>query len=137
MGRSRRDKASFKNKKLKLKMASKQSTKEVTPEDQKKINLFARKHRSFKDKQDELENLKLKLQKLNDEESDGKVPFMVGDIFILQSPEQAQQSMEASKVILQEKISKTTDEKDGFDKEIKALKADLYAKFGDEINLEE
>jgi len=127
-------------------MASKQSTKEVTREDQKKINLFARKHRSFKDKQDELENLKLKLQNLNDgiddlelhdEESDGKVPFMVGDIFILQSPEQAQQSMEASKVILQEKIGKTTDEKDAFEKEIKALKADLYAKFGDEINLEE
>ena len=125
---------------------SKQSVKEVTRDDQKKINLFARKHRTLKEKTTEIEALKAKLQNINDgiddlelhdDETDGMVPFMVGDIFIMKKAEDAVASLEESKSILEDKISKVGGEKDDVDGEIKKLKAELYGKFGNEINLEE
>lgn len=126
--------------------AAKNTTKEVTRDDQNKINLFARTHRLLKEQKSELESMKEKLNNLNDgiddlelhdEELDGKVPVMVGDIFVLQTVEGAQEIMTRSKNILQDKISKTSTELDETQKKLDGLKSSLYSKFGNEINLEE
>ena len=64
----------------------------VTRQDQDRINAFARKHQSNMEIKAELVKLKIELEKLqdaqdeielHDDETDGKIPFMMGDLYRL------------------------------------------------------
>ena len=64
----------------------------VTRQDQDRINSFARKHQSNMEIKAELVKLKIELEKLqdaqdeielHDDETDGKIPFMMGDLYRL------------------------------------------------------
>ena len=119
---------------------------EVTVSDQKQINKFARTHRLVKEQEEDLKKLKAKMSNLNDgiddlelhdDEEDGKVPYLVGDCFLLIDSESAVSNIESAKEILQQKIDDLAKEKDRNLAQVNTLKKELYGKFGTSINLEE
>ncbi|XP_064641042.1 prefoldin subunit 4-like [Lineus longissimus] len=115
----------------------------VTFEDQQQINKFARHNAKLQDLQDELDTKKKDLQNLEDAadelvilDEEETVPYMVGEIFVSAKPEEAGQLLEAAKERVQKEI-KTLDTECGEHKGILSdLKVKLYAKFGNNINLE-
>lgn len=117
----------------------------VTYEDQKKINMFARKNARCDELEDEIMQKKKELQNLEDaaddlmlldEDESGPVPFLIGEVFINHSMEETEELIEKAKNKLKSEI-------EGLEKscaDIKSimddLKVKLKAKFGDQINLE-
>lgn len=69
-------------------------------------------------------------------DSDEKVPFMVGEVFIMKSQEEAQEAIAAQRETLQEEISGLNSRSSELQDTMTQLKGDLYAKFGNNINLE-
>lgn len=117
----------------------------ITYEDQQKINKFARHNarlddlkEELKGKQNEFKNLEEASEELvlMDEDSDEKIPYFMGEVFIYQDVENTQKTVEEAK-------SKILDEIKGLEgrcKDIRNvmsdLKTQLYGKFGNHINLE-
>ncbi|KAK8376794.1 hypothetical protein O3P69_010009 [Scylla paramamosain] len=116
----------------------------ITYEDQQKINRFARCNARHGDIKEELKIKENDLQNLQDAEdemmialdSDEKVPFMVGEVFIMKSQEEAQEAIGAQRETLQEEISGLNSRSSELQDTMTQLKGDLYAKFGNNINLE-
>ncbi|XP_030831211.1 prefoldin subunit 4-like [Strongylocentrotus purpuratus] len=115
----------------------------VTLEDQQKINKFARKSNKLGEIQDEITNKKKDLQNLEDAadelvlgDDDDFIPYQIGEVFFHQSLEDAQQSVENAKTRMEEGIAALEAQGDGLKGELGDLKAQLYAKFGKNINLE-
>merc|ERR1712176_1101889 len=126
------------NKEMPSKMSGTASSHpEVTVSDQKQINKFARTHRLVKEQEEDLKKLKAKMSDLNDDEEDGKVPYLVGDCFLSIDSESAVSNIESAKEILQQKIDDLAKEKDRNLAQVNTLKKELYGKFGTSINLEE
>ncbi|KAK3882209.1 hypothetical protein Pcinc_013382 [Petrolisthes cinctipes] len=116
----------------------------ITYEDQQKINRFARCNARHGDTKEELKLKENDLQNLQDAEdemmialdSDEKVPFMVGEVFIMKSQDESQEAINAQREALQEEISNLNGRASELQDTMTQLKGDLYAKFGNNINLE-
>ncbi|CAB1330045.1 unnamed protein product, partial [Coregonus sp. 'balchen'] len=90
----------------------------VTFEDQKKINTFARNTNRMTEFKDEIEAKK------------------IGDVFISHTQEETQEMLEAAKELLQQEIKDLERKVSTIQQVLGDLKVQLYAKFGNNINLE-
>ncbi|KAF0305385.1 putative prefoldin subunit 4 [Amphibalanus amphitrite] len=116
----------------------------VTREDQSKINKFARLNAKLQDLQDEIkdkENLMKNLDDASDEllmvdDEEEPVPFMVADVFFHTPLEETKAKLETLKDELTRQMEELNSKGSRFKEEMALLKRDLYAKFGDNINLE-
>ncbi|KAF6202790.1 hypothetical protein GE061_003193 [Apolygus lucorum] len=115
----------------------------VLLEDQKKINRFARLHakndeisQEINDKKNELKNLDDAIDEMELMDDEEEVPFVVGESHIFETAATAKENIENIKKKVLDSIGdlqKTIDEQNA---EMSNLKAELYAKFGNNINLE-
>ncbi|KAJ3031931.1 UNVERIFIED_CONTAM: hypothetical protein HDU68_010011 [Siphonaria sp. JEL0065] len=116
---------------------------EVTWEDQKNINQFAKLNSKMSDLEDEyeekkkdreyLEDLEQELELADDEEP---VRYKIGDAFIHMSLGSAQERVVSDKDQVVSEIEGLKTEMDDLSVEMEALKKVLYARFGKSINLE-
>ncbi|NWH69356.1 PFD4 protein, partial [Piaya cayana] len=117
----------------------------VTFEDQQKINKFARNTSRITELKEEIEVKKKQLQNLEDacddimmlDDSDSlQIPYQIGDVFISHSQEETQEMLEEAKKNLQEEIEALESRVESIQRVLSDLKVQLYAKFGNNINLE-
>lgn len=112
-------------------------------EDQQNINLFARKNAKLQDILEQIAEKEKDKQNLEDASSDllltdstDTVPYQIGEVFVHFSNEEAQERVEKAKLDVEEDLVRLR----ATSQEIKAtltnLKAKLYNRFGDNINLE-
>ncbi|KAK3916716.1 Prefoldin subunit 4 [Frankliniella fusca] len=116
----------------------------ITYEDQQMINKFARHNAKLDELKEEIKTKQEYLTNLKDAEDElallegdvEKVPFFMGESFITQNFEDAQSSLEEAKSRAEAEMVEI-DQKCSEIKEIMSdLRAKLYAKFGNHINLE-
>ncbi|XP_009991444.1 PREDICTED: prefoldin subunit 4 [Tauraco erythrolophus] len=117
----------------------------VTFEDQQKINKFARNTSRITELKEEIEVKKKQLQNLEDAcddimmLDDGDlilIPYQIGDVFISHSQEETQEMLEEAKKSLQKEIDALESRVESIQRVLSDLKVQLYAKFGNNINLE-
>ncbi|XP_025897875.1 prefoldin subunit 4 [Nothoprocta perdicaria] len=117
----------------------------VTFEDQQKINKFARNTSRITELKEEIEVKKKQLQNLEDasddimmlDDSDSLlIPYQIGDVFISHSQEETEEMLEEAKKNLQEEIEALESRVESIQRVLSDLKVQLYAKFGNNINLE-
>ncbi|KAG5836185.1 hypothetical protein ANANG_G00251870 [Anguilla anguilla] len=116
----------------------------VTFEDQQKINKFARSTNRMTELKDEIEAKKKSLQNLEDAGDDImmldddalRIPYQIGDVFISHTQEETQDMLEAAKESLKDEIKGLEGQVSSIQEVLSDLKVQLYAKFGNNINLE-
>ncbi|KAM8946840.1 prefoldin subunit 4 [Pelodytes ibericus] len=115
----------------------------VTFEDQQKINIFARNTSRVTELKDEIEAKKKHLRNLEDAFDDLMmlddsllIPYQIGDVFISHSQEETQEMLEAAKKGIEEEIETLQSRVESIHQVLADLKVQLYAKFGNNINLE-
>ncbi|CAL4122841.1 unnamed protein product, partial [Meganyctiphanes norvegica] len=116
----------------------------ITYEDQQKINKFARCNARYQDMKEEIKSKEGDLQNLQDAEdemmialdTDEKVPFMIGEVFVMKSQDEANEAIAGQRVQMQEDMVALNQRTLELQDAMTQLKADLYAKFGNNINLE-
>ncbi|XP_005147621.1 prefoldin subunit 4 [Pezoporus wallicus] len=117
----------------------------VTFEDQQKINKFARNTSRITELKEEIEVKKKQLQNLEDacddimmldDDDSLLIPYQIGDVFISHSQEETQEMLEEAKKSLQEEIDVLEARVESIQRVLSDLKVQLYAKFGNNINLE-
>ena len=116
----------------------------ISYQDQSKINSFAINNNKLHELQDELVEKKKELENLNEaidelvllDESD-VVPFQHGEVFTYLTASDASSELETSKTRLEGEIKSVEAKADAIKKTLSELKTQLYAKFGNKINLEE
>ncbi|XP_067410734.1 prefoldin subunit 4 [Emydura macquarii macquarii] len=117
----------------------------VTFEDQQKINKFARNTSRITELKEEIEVKKKQLQNLEDacddimmlDDDDALlIPYQIGDVFISHSQDETQEMLEEAKKNLQEEIEALESRVESIQRVLSDLKVQLYAKFGNNINLE-
>ncbi|KPP64543.1 hypothetical protein Z043_117099, partial [Scleropages formosus] len=64
------------------------------------------------------------------------VPYQIGDVFISHSQEETQEMLETAKELLKEEIKGLESRVSSIQEVLADLKVQLYAKFGNNINLE-
>ncbi|KAM6981557.1 prefoldin subunit 4 [Tautogolabrus adspersus] len=116
----------------------------VTFEDQQKINKFARNTNRMTELKNEIEAKKKSLQNLQDASDDLMmfdddsllIPYQIGDVFINHTQEETQEMLEAAKEALQLEVKGHEERVSAIQDVLGDLKVQLYAKFGNNINLE-
>nr|XP_013806856.1 PREDICTED: prefoldin subunit 4 [Apteryx mantelli mantelli] len=117
----------------------------VTFEDQQKINKFARNTSRITELKEEIDVKKKQLQNLEDacddimmldDDDSLLIPYQIGDVFISHSQEETQEMLEEAKKSLQEEIEALESRVESIQRVLSDLKVQLYAKFGNNINLE-
>ncbi|KAJ8359158.1 hypothetical protein SKAU_G00156830 [Synaphobranchus kaupii] len=116
----------------------------VTFEDQQKINKFARSTNRMTELKDEIEAKKKSLQNLEDASDDImmmdddalRIPYQIGDVFISHTQDETQEMLEAAKEALKKEIKGLEGQVSSIQDVLADLKVQLYAKFGNNINLE-
>lgn len=116
----------------------------VTFEDQQKINKFARNTNRMTELKDEIEAKKKSLQNLEDasddlmmcEDDSLLIPYQIGDVFVSHSQEETQEMLEIAKEALKEEVRVLEGRVSSIQEVLGDLKVQLYAKFGNNINLE-
>ncbi|XP_075224859.1 prefoldin subunit 4 [Lycorma delicatula] len=116
----------------------------ITFEDQQKINKFAQYNAQMEDCKEELKSKLNELKNLEDAAEEleltldegGKIPFLIGEVFIYQSLEDTQSSLADAKSQLQKSIQEVEEKCSSLKSTMATLKTQLYAKFGNHINLE-
>ncbi|XP_077191764.1 prefoldin subunit 4 isoform X1 [Paroedura picta] len=116
----------------------------VTFEDQQKINKFARNTSRITELKEEIEDKKKQLQNLEDACDDVMmleddlllIPYQIGDVFISHPQEETQEMLEEAKKNLKEEIGALESRVESIQRVLSDLKVQLYAKFGNNINLE-
>ena len=118
----------------------------VTRADQEKINTFARKHQSNLEIKSEISRIQLEIQKINDaleeielhdEETDGKIPYQMGDLYVFLTQEETEDYIKEEQRNAAKRMTVLESQKKENDQILAQLKQDLYGKFGKDINLEE
>nr|XP_026694824.1 prefoldin subunit 4 [Ciona intestinalis] len=126
-------------------MSSDKEEVQVTLEDQKKINLFAKKNGNLNEIETELEEIKKALQNIEDagddlllleDEDSEAIPYQLGEVFIQHNLEETQGLLEKEKDKYEQRMKQLKEEAGEIESMMKELKVQLYAKFGDNINLE-
>ncbi|KAK6455256.1 Prefoldin beta-like protein [Scheffersomyces xylosifermentans] len=116
---------------------------EVLWEDQQKINKFS----TLINKKDEqleiLEKLKTEKEYLDDLaleiellDEDEKIQYKIGEVFVFLKVEKAVEKIEAENEKLSSQIDEIYETISTYDESLADLKKQLYAKFGNNINLE-
>uniref|UniRef100_A0A8C3HNA0 Prefoldin subunit 4 n=5 Tax=Testudinoidea TaxID=8486 RepID=A0A8C3HNA0_CHRPI len=117
----------------------------VTFEDQQKINKFARNTSRITELKEEIEVKKKQLQNLEDacddmmmldDEDSILIPYQIGDVFISHSQDETHEMLEEAKKNLQGEIEALESRVESIQRVLSDLKVQLYAKFGNNINLE-
>ncbi|KAL7079291.1 hypothetical protein ACQ4LE_001126 [Meloidogyne hapla] len=116
-----------------------------TAEDQQQINKFARLHKAYLENKDQLAFLHNTAQNLTDaenelmlmEDGESTVPILVGSIFVHQDQDKINSMLEERKEHVQRQINGLGEKIACLEAEMKELRAILYAKFGDNIQLED
>ncbi|XP_051281191.1 prefoldin subunit 4 [Dicentrarchus labrax] len=116
----------------------------VTFEDQQKINKFARNTSRMTELKNEIESKKKSLQNLQDASDDLMmfdddallIPYQIGDVFISHTQEETQEMLEAAKEALEQEVKALEERVSAIQQVLGDLKVQLYAKFGNNINLE-
>uniref|UniRef100_T1J251 Prefoldin subunit 4 n=1 Tax=Strigamia maritima TaxID=126957 RepID=T1J251_STRMM len=122
----------------------------ITYEDQQKINKFARQNARLEDLKDELKTKQKEFQNLDDacdevlllEGEDYQFSlififtYMLGEVFVCHDVDETQQMLLKAKTKLQDDIENLQTNCDRIKQVMAELKAQLYAKFGNNINLE-
>ncbi|XP_068997911.1 prefoldin subunit 4 [Embiotoca jacksoni] len=116
----------------------------VTFEDQQKINKFARNTSRMTELKNEIESKKKTLQNLQDASDDLMmldddallIPYQIGDVFISHTQEETQEMLETAKEVLQLEVKGLEGRVSAIQQVLGELKVQLYAKFGNDINLE-
>ncbi|XP_022082282.1 prefoldin subunit 4-like [Acanthaster planci] len=116
---------------------------QVTLEDQQKINIFARKtnklgelQAEIQTKQKDVQNMQDALDELELGDEDSTVPYLIGEVFVSKTVSDAQALMERAKSEKEEEIADLERNCESIKETLADLKAQLYAKFGNNINLE-
>ncbi|XP_071785748.1 prefoldin subunit 4-like [Asterias amurensis] len=116
---------------------------QVTLEDQQKINIFARKTNKLgelqveiQSKQKDVQNMQDALDELELGDDDASIPYMIGEVFVSKSVSDATALLEQAKVEKEDEISSLERQCESIKGTLSDLKAQLYAKFGNNINLE-
>ncbi|VDK31731.1 unnamed protein product, partial [Taenia asiatica] len=116
---------------------------QITAVDQGRINSFAKWNVKLKEYEAEVENRKKLLQNLADLEDELLVseaeahPFKIGESFFHLSTEEANEKVGEQKAQLKERLVTLESELSDCKATMATLKKELYAKFGDNINLED
>merc|ERR1711915_478385 len=116
-------------------------------EDQQKINKFARHNQRLEDLKEELASSENEIKTLNDASQDveeaslmmedgEKIPYMVGEVFIMEDADTVQALLDEKKEEVKEQMKQLESKANGIKEIMSDLKTQLYAKFGDAINLE-
>ncbi|XP_046563406.1 prefoldin subunit 4-like [Haliotis rubra] len=121
-----------------------ESDAQVTFEDQQKINKFARHNAKLQDIKEELTTKKKDLQNLEDaadelilqDGEDGAIPYQIGEVFVSSTVDEANEMIEKAKESTQKAIEELEERAETHKKVLSDLKVQLYAKFGNNINLE-
>lgn len=115
----------------------------ITYDDQQKINKFARQNAKLEDykeelklKQNELKNLEDACDELTLADDDVKIPYYIGEVFVYQDIEKTQNCLENAKEKKKAEIASLESKCDELKSLMSELKTQLYAKFGNHINLE-
>ncbi|XP_062248774.1 prefoldin subunit 4 [Platichthys flesus] len=116
----------------------------VTFDDQQKINKFARNSSRMSEFKSEIEAKKKSLQNLQDASDDlmmldddcQLIPYQIGNVFISHTQEETQEMLETAKKALEQEVSSLEEKVSGIQQVLGDLKIHLYAKFGNNINLE-
>ncbi|XP_023248820.1 prefoldin subunit 4 [Seriola lalandi dorsalis] len=116
----------------------------VTFEDQQKINKFARNTSRMTELKSEIDAKKKSLQDLQDASDDLMmldddallIPYQIGDVFISHTQEETQEMLEAAKEALEQEVKGLEAQVSAIQQVLGDLKVQLYAKFGNNINLE-
>ncbi|GLG99535.1 Probable prefoldin subunit 4 [Gryllus bimaculatus] len=117
----------------------------ITYEDQQKINKFARHNarlddlkEELKGKQNEYKNLEEASEELilMDDDSDEKIPYFMGEVFVYQDLENTQKTVEDAKTKILDEIKTLETRSSDIRSVMSDLKTQLYGKFGNHINLE-
>ncbi|XP_038069430.1 prefoldin subunit 4-like [Patiria miniata] len=116
---------------------------QVTLEDQQKINIFARKtnklgelQAEIQSKQKDVVNVQDALEELELGDEDSTIPYLIGEVFVSKTVSDAQALMEKAKSEKEEEIAALEKNCESIKETLSELKAQLYAKFGTNINLE-
>ncbi|CAO1599299.1 hypothetical protein XANCAGTX0491_003031 [Xanthoria calcicola] len=116
---------------------------EVRREDQDKINKFSRLHQremlledDLKSRAKEKEDLEEISSELELADEDEKVPYKLGDAFIMLPLPEVQQLLSKSTDKIEKSVSATENKLSDIREEMNSLKVELYARFGKSINLE-
>lgn len=121
----------------------KKNTVEVTFEDQQKINEFSKlimrkdvcqadlnKQRQEKEY---LDDVSLEIELIDEDE---KIQYKIGELFVFMKQEKVVEQLEKDTEIIDSKIESLETRESQIDDRLATLKNELYAKFGDNINLE-
>ncbi|XP_071450858.1 prefoldin subunit 4-like [Hetaerina americana] len=115
----------------------------ITYEDQQKINRFARHNakleylkEELKAKQNELKNLEDACEELELMDDDEKIAYLVGEVFVYQDLESTKNTLEEAKTNFKSTIEELEEDCNKLKGVMSDLKAQLYGKFGNHINLE-
>uniref|UniRef100_A0AAQ4RG16 Prefoldin subunit 4 n=1 Tax=Gasterosteus aculeatus aculeatus TaxID=481459 RepID=A0AAQ4RG16_GASAC len=116
----------------------------VTFADQQKINKFARNTNRMTELKNEIEVKKKSLQNLQDASDDLMmldddallIPYQIGDVFVSHTQEETQEMLEAAKETLEQEVKGLEERVSAIQQVLGDLKVQLYAKFGNNINLE-
>ncbi|CAB3998273.1 prefoldin subunit 4-like [Paramuricea clavata] len=115
---------------------------EITLEDQKQINTFARRNARMEELKEEIETKKKDLQNLEDASDellmveDSLISYKVGEVFLQMNQEEIEEHLETAKTKIKDEIQSCEEQLTEIQGVLAALKAKLYGKFGDSINLE-
>lgn len=119
------------------------NTAEVLWEDQQKINQFSSyinqkdslsdQLKSLETEKEYIDDLALEIELLDEEE---KIQYKIGDSFVFVSVSRAIEMIEKENEALDSKIESLSEKISDIDSELALLKAHLYGKFGNNINLE-
>ena len=119
----------------------------ISLEDQQKINKFARHNQRLEDIKDDMKQKQAELVTLGDASNDveefsltsedgEKIPYMVGEIFVKETPDDVLSLLDNKKTEIKGEIKVLEEQATSIKEVMSDLKTKLYAKFGDAINLE-
>ncbi|PSK37197.1 hypothetical protein C7M61_003624 [Candidozyma pseudohaemuli] len=120
-----------------------QNAVEVLWEDQQKINKFSsliykkdalnERLEKFKTEKEYIDDLALEIELLDEDE---KIQYKIGDAFVFLKVDAAVEAINKQNESLDGLIEKLSDEIDEIEEQLAQYKKDLYAKFGNNIQLE-
>ncbi|VDN04411.1 unnamed protein product [Thelazia callipaeda] len=117
----------------------------VTADDQKLINRFARLHQKSIDVREKLDEMTRDLQNMSEASDEifllndcdlQSIPYKTGSIFMHLDQERLQSKLQDMKEYLENQVAVLDEKLKSISRELGSLKAILYGKFGDSINLE-
>merc|ERR1712168_1184417 len=115
----------------------------ITYDDQQQINTFARTNARLGDFKDELEEKRKEMQNLEDAEADimmledsDAVPYKIGEVFVMSTPDEVAALIDKAKQRINTRVAELEAKCEKNKQILCDLKVSLYAKFGNNINLE-